>query len=80
MFLSFILGLTFTGGFFILSLILVVGIKTLYYTLKNYFSKKPLPEEVEKQPVTTKKRKPKTVRTIEIDPELADRIYFRKSS
>ncbi len=65
--------------FFIISLILVVGIKSLYYTLKISSHKRQPPKEVEKT-TEIKKRKPKTVRTIEIDPDLADRIYFKKSS
>ena len=79
MFPSFILGLVFTCMFFVISLILVVGIKSLYYTLKISSLKKQPPKEVEKT-TEVKRRKPKTVRTIEIDPELAERIYFKKSS
>ena len=79
MFLSFISGLFFTLMFFIISLVLVVGVKSIYFAIKISSYKKQPPKEIEK-PTEIKKRKPKTVRTIEIDPELADRIYFRKSS
>lgn len=79
MFLSFISGLLFTLTFFIISLVLVVGVKSVYYALKIHSYKKQAPKETEKA-TEIKRRKPKTIRTIEIDPDLADRIYFRKSS
>jgi hypothetical protein len=79
MILSFMLGAFATLSLFIISLLLVVGIKSVYYSLKGYFSKKQpqLEPEIKSNP---EKRKPKTIRTIEIDPNIADRIYFKKSS
>ena len=78
MIVSFIVGAFTTAGLFILCLIIVVGIKSVYYTLTKRFSKKtPVPAPEKPKSVTPKKRK--SVRTIEIDPDLADRIYFRKS-
>ena len=81
MIVSFITGAIATGMLFLISLIIVVGIKTLYYTAKaRFFKKTPStsqPEQAKKQQI---KRQPKTVRTIEIDPDLADKIYFKKSS
>ena len=78
MILSITAGVFATATLFIISLLLVVGIKSVYYTLKGYFVKKQPPEpEIKPRP---EKRKPKTVRTIEIDPDIADRIYFKKSS
>ena len=64
--------------FFVISLILVVGIKSLYYTIRpNSYKKQPSEPEKTTQ---IKRRTAKPVRTIEIDPDLADRIYFKKSS
>ena len=78
MIISFIVGAFTTATLFIISLLLVLGIKRVYYTLKGYFAKKqPPPPEIKPH---SEKRKPKTVRTIEIDPDIADRIYFKKSS
>ena len=79
MIISFVAGAFATLSLFIISLILVVGIKSVYYSLKGYFSKKQPQSEPEIKP-HSEKRKPRTVRTIEIDPNIADRIYFKKSS
>ena len=80
---SFILGLLCTALFFIISLTIVLGIKWLYYTLKKLFDNKTQNTTVEKDDSTSqpaKKRKKKTTQIIEIDPDIADRIYFKKSS
>ena len=45
--------------------------------LKIHHDLDPVPAPEKPKSVTPKKRK--SVRTIEIDPDLADRIYFRKS-
>ena len=81
---SFILGFFTTGMVFVISVIIVVGVKTTYLTILKFFSKyikkqPPPPVENEKPPVKTKRQR-KTTHTIEIDPDLADRIYFKKSS
>ena len=79
MFESIFLGLASTTLLFALSTVLVVGIKVCLLTLKKLRSKRmPMPPPV--QVDTAKKRRTRTVRTIEIDPELAERIYFKKSS
>ena len=80
---SFILGLLCTALFFLISLTIVLGIKWLYYTLKKLFDNKTQNTTVEKDDSTSqpaKKRKKKTTQIIEIDPDIADRIYFKKSS
>ena len=79
MIISFIVGAFTTATLFIISLLLVVGIKSVYYSLKGYFGKKQ-PQNITEDKPQPQKRKPKTIRTIEIDPNLADRIYFKKSS
>ena len=81
MIVSFITGALTTFGLFLFCLIIVVGIKTVYYTLKRGFIKKQPYNTPTQAPTQKSVVKPKrTVRTIEIDPDLADRIYFKKSS
>lgn len=63
---------------FIISFILVVGIKAIFIAVKSRFIKKP---PVASVTVKRKKRKPPTaIRSIEINPEEIDRIYVKKSS
>ena len=76
---SLFLGPLFLVLFFILCLVLVAGIKLLYY----YF--KPSPEKL--KPESPKPKKPKTVkeppkpiRSIEINPDEIDKIYVKKAS
>ena len=81
--LSFILGLLCTALCFIISLTIVLGIKWLYYTLKKLFDNKTqnTPTKSDQTPPQpAKKRQKKTTQIIEIDPDIADRIYFKKSS
>ncbi len=87
---NFFLGLICTLFLFVLSVIITLGIKTLYLMYLD-FTKKPQPSNENKQPphksrqTTSKKPKPKKapshiIRSIEIDPEQIDKIYVKKSS
>lgn len=76
--LSLFLGFISTVGFFVLSFMLVVGAKTVIFTIKKFFAKKDAPPpKIEKEPLP---KKPKTVKSIEIDPALVDKIYVKKTS
>ena len=79
---SFFSGLLCLSGFFLLSLILVVGYKTIEFYIKERFFIKPV--EVQ-QPTASIKRKrkrkaPTPIRSIEIDPQEIDRIYVKKAN
>ncbi len=80
--LSFILGFLSTFGLFVLSMVLVLGVKALVSGLKIKPHKTQVQEKPENKTQTVKKpvRKPRPVRSIEIDPEKVDRIYVRKIS
>lgn len=83
MFAPFILGFFTTALFFLISLIIVLGVKTIYLAIINKFNKNdnenaPV-QQTQSAPIKSKRQR-KTTRTIEIDPDLADRIYFKKSS
>ncbi len=83
-FSSFISGLFCTGLLFFISLVSVIGYKMITIKIKNLFPKQQAPNHLPEQdkPQTPKKRrrKPSTVRSIEIDPEEIDRIYVKKIS
>ena len=71
--ISFILGPIILCVVFALCFFLVVGIKTFIYLLKPINDiVKPAKKRVPK--------KPKPVKSIEIDPDFIDRIYVKKSS
>lgn len=76
--LSLFFGFISTIGFFVLSIVLVVGVKTLFIAIKKFLPKKEVlpPPPVKEQPP----KKPKVVKSIEIDPALVDRIYVKKTS
>ncbi len=76
--LSFFIGFISTAGLFIVCYILVIGVNTLLIAIKKLLPKKeiPLPAEAEK-PVP---KKPKTIKSIEIDPAFVDKIYVKKTS
>ena len=79
MFTSIIIGLASTLLLFLLSTVVVVGVKVCLISVRKVTSKsKPTPTPTQAE--TVKKRRSKPVKTIEIDTELADRIYFKKSS
>ncbi len=86
LFSSVVLGILFICIFYSLCLFLVVGIKMVYLTFKSKFTSpiKPIetkkPCEIEQKIQAPKVRKPRTVRSIEINPDDVDRIYVRKSS
>lgn len=70
---SFFTGLLSLIVLFFICLVVVIGIKSVII----YFNPKPVKPIVKPAP---KKRKPKTVRSISIDPEQIDRIYVKKIS
>ncbi len=78
---SAILGFTFLVCFFIISLFTVVGVKFIIISIKKKFNSIFLPkvsEEVKAPP--PKKRKRAKYKTISINPDEVDRVYFKKSS
>ena len=81
---SFISGLFCTGLLFFISLVSVIGCKVIAVKINRLFPKKQTvqtPIESDKpQAPKKRKRKPSTVRSIEIDPEQIDRIYVKKIS
>ena len=82
--LSFFIGFLFTALLLVISALLVFGAKTLYFSIKARFPEKkevpspPVSEKKETPPV--KKRAPRTIRSIEINPDEIDRIYVKKIS
>ncbi len=76
--LSLFLGFICTAGLFVLCFVLVVGAKTLLVAIKKVLPQKevPPPPEINKPAP----KKPKTVKSIEIDPALVDKIYVKKTS
>ena len=83
-FLSFLNGFIYTALLFFLCLIFTVGTKWLYIVIKaRFFTKRPAPPEIESKKETKppeKKPTKKPVRTIEINTDDVDKIYFKKSS
>ena len=84
MFLSFINGFLYTLTLFILCLFLVVGAKSFLLAVKlKFFTKKQPQKQVKrarKKPTTAPKKIPATVRSIEINADEIDKIYFKRSS
>ncbi len=82
-FLSFTLGLLCTFSLFALCFLTVIGAKAIYVQIIKALPKQPLPEpevkEVKKKRPRTHPSIPKTIRSIEIDPNTVDRIYVKKS-
>lgn len=78
---SFWLGLFFTILLFILSFVLVLGIKSGYSALKKFFPEKPqtTPQQQPPNKKPSKPKPPQVVRTIEIDPNQVDKIYVKKA-
>lgn len=74
-FFSFLTGLLYTGGLFLICLFAVVGAKVVLTTL---FSPKAQEKPVQDKPEPPKE-KPK-VKSIEINADQVDKIYFKKSS
>ncbi|MBE7089542.1 MAG: hypothetical protein E7362_01925 [Clostridiales bacterium] len=71
------LGIALLVALFVLCLIFVIGTKILFLQIKSYFSPK-LPDA---PPVIEKpKQKRKKIRTVEIDPNEIDRVYFKKAN
>ncbi len=64
---------------FCLCLFLVVGFRMVVIYLRQFFDKSQPVKQAEKPATPAKpKRKAKQIRTIEINPEEINRIYFRK--
>ena len=74
---SFILGPVILLFLYALCLVLVVGVKVFVYLLKN-----KLNENTEQNipPKNRPKRQTKKYKSIEIDYDSVDKIYFKKSS
>lgn len=71
------LGIALLVALFVLCLIFVLGTKILLLKIKSFFA----PPPPEPKPVTAKpKPKRKKIRTVEIDPNEIDRVYFKKAN
>ena len=86
---SFFIGFLYTTALFLVCLVTVVGIKSIYLSINRYIKEKFFPSPtVCPTPIkkAVRKRKPKTtlnksaITSIEIDPEKIDRIYVKKIS
>lgn len=80
---SFLIGLTCTLFLFVLSVVLVLGVKMLGLIIKDLKSPQQTAPIQKKRKRTSSKPKPKqtgVVRSIEIDPSQVDKIYVKKSS
>ncbi len=82
---SFFVGFLCTAFLFVLSIILTLGIKSLFLLVKDFLDKRTIKQTREeiKQPAPPKRKKRKVSniqRSIEIDPSEIDRIYVKKSS
>ena len=80
---SFLVGFLSTSFLFVLSLIIVLGVKYLRLMIKD-FMVKDTPKVQDKAPSPVRKRKRRKPqsdkRSIEIDPSEIDRIFVKKSS
>lgn len=69
------------AAIFFMCLMSVVGVKSLLFALKRKYAK---PVESEEPPApapsAAPRKKPRSVKSIEIDPDDVDKIYVRKSS
>ena len=75
---SYVFGPLILIALYCLCFFLVVGIKVCIYFIKpDKIEPKKVESSTVKPPV---KRKPKTVKCIEIDPDYIDKIYVKKSS
>lgn len=72
---SMFLGIFFVAVFFAVSVITVIGIKSVMLAVRNVFKPKR-----NITPVKIKKRNKTPVRRIEINPDETTRIYVKKSS
>ena len=80
---SFLVGFLSTAFLFIMSVIIVLGIKTLLIMIKDLAVQNTPPVAENKKPSPPKRKKRKVIspqRSIEIDPSQIDRIYVKKSS
>lgn len=80
---SFLMGLSCTLFLFVLSVILVLGVKMLVLMVKDLRSPQQISQPQKKRKRTRANPKPKqatVVRSIEIDPSQVDKIYVKKSS
>ena len=77
---QFFLGFLCSAGLFILSTLLVLGLKTILSYYKTAFYKKvqPAPHRAPKRAKTIRTVKPK--RVIEINPDEVDQIFVKKVS
>jgi hypothetical protein len=74
---SFLSGFLCTAILFLLCGVVVVGTKSFLVYLKNYFDK---PQQQVKPTPPIKKERPKRNKSIEIDADKVDKIFFKKSS
>ena len=78
MVISLLSGFLCTAVTFILCGIVVVGTKSFCLYLKRYFAK-PEPQ-IEEQPKPVKRPRQNKTKSIEIDADSVDKIFFKKSS
>ena len=80
---SFLAGFLSTSFLFVLSLLIVFGVKYITLIAKEIAMRNSLQASNQVKRTPRKRKKPKTQspeRSIEIDPSQIDRIYVKKSS
>ena len=78
---SYIFGPLILITAFIVLLVLTLGAKVLYLSIKSYFFVEPIAKQVKPKRKRTKQVKPSQpsmIRSIEINPEEIDRIYVKR--
>ena len=76
-FFSFLTGLFYTGSLFLICLFTVVGGKSLLFPKRKTVKNEKTPK---KEPQKPTEKKPRPIKSIEINPDEIDRIYVKKSS
>lgn len=80
-FSSFLTGLFFTALLFSICVIIVVGIKAVYNFIVSILpERKSVEPPKEQAPQSPKEQPPKKSRSIEINADEIDKIFFKKSS
>ncbi len=77
---SIILGISVLTLLFFLCLVIVLGIKAIKDFIMLRFFPKPTPQPIKISKPNPKPKKPKVVKSIEINPDEVERIYVKKSS
>lgn len=77
---SYVAGPLLLASLFALCAFTVIGAKTLLDFIRSMLRKKSRPPEKAAKRIPAPRRQPRTLKSIEINPDDVDRIYVRKSS